>query len=528
MDSKPLMVVGATGYVGGRLVPRLLESGYRVRALVRSIPKLQCRPWGRHPLLEMVQGDVLDRDSLIRCAAGCRAAFYLVHSMTSAQKGFAEADRKSAENMVQAAVEGGLERIIYLGGLGKEDEPSLSEHLKSRHEVGRVLQAGPVPATVLRAAMILGSGSASFEILRYLVDRLPAMLTPRWVHTPVQPIAITNVLNYLQGCLEHDETTGQVYDIGGPDVLTYAKLIQIYAEVAGLPRRRIISVPFLSPHLSSLWINLVTPLPASIARPLAEGLATQVVCQDNRIRSILPCQLLDCRRTIQLALQKTQQHCIETCWSDAGSMLPPEWTACGDAPYAGGTILECGYRVRLKATPQEVWEPLVRIGGETGWYFANALWGVRGWLDRLVGGAGHYRGRRHPTELYVGDALDFWRVLEVEAPRHLLLLAEMKMPGEAVLEFRITTPTPGETELEQLSRFVPRGLAGPAYWYALYPFHEWVFHGMLRAMAQAVGKPIVRGPERFTPKLQVACRMVPGNQGETGKTAPEKPVRPRH
>lgn len=508
-SSRPVLVIGATGYVGGRLVPMLLELGYRVRALVRSVAKLRCRPWGAHPLLEIVQGDVLDIDSLEKGARGCWAAFYLVHSMSSAFGKFAQADRISAQNLAQAASKAGLERIIYLGGLGEESDPALSEHLRSRHEVGRILKAGQVPVTILRSAMILGSGSASFEILRYLVDRLPVMLTPKWVDTPVQPIAIRNVLNYLSGCLESEETSGQSFDIGGPEVLSYRKMIEIYSQVAHLSKRRIIPLPFLSPRLSALWIHLITPLPATIARPLAEGLATRVVCRDERIKSIIPQKLLNCRETIELALEKTEQQRIETCWSDAGALLPPEWTYCGDARYAGGTILECGYRIRLRARPEEIWEPIIRIGGTTGWYYGNTLWSLRGWLDLLAGGVGPARGRRHPKELYVGDALDFWRVLEVDRPHHLMLLAEMKVPGEAILEFKISPTGSDETELSQLARFMPRGLAGFTYWYSLYPFHGLIFGGMLREIARAVGRPVVMGPERFTPAIGHACPVDP-------------------
>ena len=508
-ESKPVLVIGATGYVGGRLVPRLLEAGYRVRAMGRSPAKLKCRPWAAHSEAELAEGDVLDRDSLKKAARGCSAAYYLVHSMVSGGSQFAEADRTSARNMVEAAAEGGLERIIYLSGLGSHEDPSLSEHLRSRHEVEAILRSGPVPVTVLRSAMILGSGSASFEMLRYLTDRLPVMLTPKWVHTLVQPIAISNVLGYLEACLEHDETIGQVFDIGGPEVVSYEKLIEIYTEVAGLSKRKIIPLPFLTPHLSALWIHLLTPVPASIAQPLAEGLATEVVCRNSRIRLLIPEKLLDCRETVRRALDKTEQARVDTCWSDAGALAPPEWTYCGDADYAGGTILECGYNIRLKAAPEEVWQPIVRIGGQNGWYYADSLWGIRGWLDRFVGGAGLRRGRRHPSELYVGDALDFWRVLEVEAPYHLMLLAEMKLPGEAILEFKITSLADGVTELRQLSRFLPKGLAGLAYWYSLYPFHELIFGGMLKTIADAVKKPVLRGPERFTPKIQHACRINP-------------------
>jgi uncharacterized protein YbjT (DUF2867 family) len=508
MERKPVLVTGATGYVGGRLVPQLLSSGYRVRVIGRSLSKLRCRPWAADPNIELAEADVLDEETLARAAEGCWAAFYLVHSMNPRTKDLARTDRGAALNMVKAAAAARLRRIVYLGGLGSDD-PSLSEHLRSRSEVGRILQSGPVPATFLRAAMILGSGSASFEILRYLVERLPVMTTPRWVRTPVQPIAIRNVLHYLQGCLEHDEVEGGTFDIGGPDVLTYHSLMQIYAEEAGLPRRWIIPVPVLTPRLSSYWIHLVTPVPASLARPLTEGLRIPVVCQDNRIQSIIPQTLLSCREAIRLALEKVKQQRIDTCWTDAGVLQVPEWSYCGDAPYAGGTVLECGYRALLKASPDEVWKPIKGIGGARGWYFADCLWRLRGMMDRLAGGVGLRRGRRHPDELYAGDALDFWRVLEVEDRRRLLLLAEMKLPGEAILEFQIHSSGDDRTEIQQLSRFLPRGLFGILYWYALYPLHQGIFKGMMKRMALAVGRPILAGPERFAPGRHHVCSFDP-------------------
>jgi uncharacterized protein YbjT (DUF2867 family) len=507
MRSEPVLVMGSTGYVGGRLIPQLLAAGYRVRALGRSLKKLTCRPWANHPALELAQGDVLELTSLEEAARGCWAAFYLVHSMVAAPDKYTEADRLGAQNMVRAAAAAGLNRIIYLGGLGKPEDPNLSEHLRSRAEVATILQSGPTPATFLRAAMILGSGSASFEILRYLVDRLPVMTTPTWVRNPVQPIAISNVLNYLQGCLEHDEVLGQTFDIGGPDILSYQQLFRIYAEEASLPKRLIIPVPVLTPTLSSLWIHLVTPVPSTIARPLAEGLRNPVVCQENRIRDIIPQKLLTCRETIRLALEKTKMQQVDTCWTDASASIPPEWVYCGDATYAGGTILECGYRIRLQATPTEVWTPIVSLGGDNGYYFGNVLWKLRGGVDRLLGGIGFRGGRRHPTKLNVGDALDFWRVLEVEPERRLMLLAEMKVPGEAILEFTITPLGPNLVELRELSRFLPRGLGGILYWYSVYPLHQYVFGGLLQALAQKIGRPIVSGPERFTPKLPQACPM---------------------
>jgi uncharacterized protein YbjT (DUF2867 family) len=506
MTIKPVLVTGSTGYVGGRLVPKLLDSGYPVRASGRSIAKLKARPWAKHPLVELAKGDVLDFESLKEAAQGCRAAFYLVHSMVADPKGFAETDRTAAQNMVRAAAAAGLEHIIYLGGLGVTEDPRLSQHLRSRQEVAEILQAGPVPTTFLRAAMILGSGSASFEILRYLVDRLPVMITPRWVHNPVQPIAIRNVLNYLQGCLEHPETRGQTFDIGGPEVMTYRQLFDIYAEEAHLRRRLIIPVPVLTPALSSYWIHLVTPVPASIARPLAEGLSNPVVCRDNRIRDIIPQELLDCRQTIRLALERVKQQEIDTCWTDAGATVPPEWTYCGDTAYAGGTILESCYSVQIQATPEEVWQPIIKMGGDTGYYFGNSLWRLRGWLDRLLGGIGFRAGRRHPLELRVGDALDFWRVLEVEPPHRLLLLAEMKLPGEAVLDFLLTPQGEGRVELKQTARFLPRGLGGIIYWYSLVPFDRWIYRGMSGALAAAVGKPVVKGPEPCGPGTRKSTR----------------------
>lgn len=500
--------MGATGYVGGRLVPRLLASGYRVRVAGRSVSKLRCRPWGQHPEIEVVQADVLDSDSLSHAAAGCRAAFYLVHSMNPQTTDFAKTDRTGAYNMVKAAAAAGLDRIIYLGGLGTDD-PHLSKHLKSRIEVAEILQNGPVPATFLRAAMILGAGSASFEILRYLVERLPVMTTPKWVRTPAQPIAIRNVLTYLQGCLEKDEVKGRTFDIGGPDVLTYQELMGIYAEEAGIPKRRIIPVPLLTPKLSSYWIHLVTPVPAALARPLTEGLKNPVVCRENSIRAVIPQRLLSCREAIRLSLERVQQERIDTCWSDAGAPAVPEWTYCGDASYAGGTILESGYRVVVEQTPEAVWRIVKGIGGRRGWYFAEFLWRLRGMIDKLAGGVGLRRGRRHPDELLPGDALDFWRVLEMEEQRRLLLLAEMKLPGEALLEFRISPVGENRTEILQLSRFLPRGLLGMAYWYGLYPFHQWIFKGMVREIARATGKPLLAEPERFAPGRHHVCTLDP-------------------
>jgi uncharacterized protein YbjT (DUF2867 family) len=507
MDDKPILVTGGTGYVGGRLIPRLLEAGHRVRAMARSPERLYCRPWGRHPGLEVVAGDALERGAFIHAAEGCGAAYYLIHSM-NAQKGkFASADRTAAENMVAAAEANRVTRIIYLGGLGEKDHEALSRHLQSRHEVERILQSSAVPITNLRAAMILGSGSASFEMLRYLVDRLPVMITPRWVQTPCQPISIRNVLDYLAGCLSVPATAGETLDIGGPDVVTYRDLIHIYAEEAGLRKRIILPVPVLTPWLSAKWVHLVTPIPASIAQPLAEGLSIPVVCRDNRIRKMIPVNLTGSRETIRRALERVRQEQVDSCWFDGRGILPPEWTTCGDAAYAGGTVLRGGHRIVLAASAEEVWQTIQRIGGRNGWYFAQPLWRLRGMMDRFVGGPGLRRGRRDPEHLRVGDGLDFWRVVALEPPRRMLLLAEMKAPGDALLEFALHAEGPDRTALDMVSRFLPRGVAGLAYWYALLPAHQWLFEGMLRAVAHRTGKEVLEGPRKVSVEAPVACRL---------------------
>ena len=512
MRNKPVLVSGATGYVGGRLVPLLLEAGYRVRVAGRSLAKLQSRSWAKHPHLDMAEADFMDYPSLKKAAEGCWAAFYLVHSMNHRNEDFARADRTAAENMARAASAGGLERIVYLGGLGIEGK-TLSKHLASRTEVARILQAGDVPTTFLRAAMILGSGSASFEMMRYLVERLPVMITPRWLHNPVQPIAIRNVLGYLKGCLEHEETLGGTFDIGGPDVLSYKQLMEIYAETAGLKKRLIIPVPILSPRLSAYWIHLITPVPSHIAKPLAGGLRNPVVCRENHIQSIIPQRLLDCRETVSLALGKVREQCVDTCWADAGAVAYPEWAECGDAPYAGGTVLESGYRVSLDAAPDQLWNIIVRIGGHNGWYCAKILWAFRGLLDRLVGGMGLRRGRPEPDRLKAGDPVDFFRVITLREPEQLTLISEMKLPGEAILEFTLYALPKGGTELQQLSRFLPRGISGMLYWYILYPFHQYVFKGMLRGIARSAGSRILEGPDRFAPRLPHVCRIDPTKSG---------------
>jgi hypothetical protein len=333
------------------------------------------------------------------------------------------------------------------------------------------------------------------------------MITPRWVRTPCQPISIRNVLDYLEGVLQAPETIGETLDIGGPDILNYRDLIQIYAEEAGLRKRLIIPVPVLTPWLSAKWVNLVTPVPASIAQPLAEGLSIPVVCKENRIRDMVPIELNDSRATIRTALERIRQEEVDTCWFDAGGALPPEWTTCGDADYAGGTILRSGHRIVLEAGAEEVWKAVQKIGGRTGWYFAQPLWQLRGILDWFVGGPGLRRGRRDAVELRVGDGLDFWRVVALEPPHRLLLLAEMKAPGDALLEIRIKPEGERRVGLEMVARFLPRGLAGLGYWYSLVPAHKWLFEGMLRNVARFTGKPVLEGPLTIAAEDPVVCKL---------------------
>ena len=502
----PILVTGGTGYVGGRLIPLLLNRGYPVRAMARSPQRLLSRSWGCHPALSVVAGNALDRESFIKAGKGCKTAYYLIHSMNAHRGRFAEADRKAAENMVACAQHHCMQRLIYLGGLGDKEHADLSPHLRSRHEVEAILKKGRVPVTILRAAMILGSGSASFEMLRYLAERLPVMITPRWLKTPCQPIAITNVLDYLAGCLSVRQTMGRTLDIGGPDILDYHGLIDIYCRVAGLRKRLILTVPVLTPWLSAKWIHLVTPVPASIAQPLAEGLAVPVVCQDDTIRDWLPVPLISCEQAIRTALRRVQQEQVDTCCFDAGGRLPPEWTTCGDADYAGGTVMRRGYRIAFEGDALTVWEGIEAIGGRNGWYFAQPLWRLRGLLDRMAGGPGLMRGRRHSQELRIGDALDFWRVVAHEPPRRLLLLSEMAVPGDALLEFRIHAEGRGRLRLEIVPRFLPQGLAGMVYWYGMLPIHDWLFKGLLVKIARKYGTSFTGPPEIFPVGKNIECK----------------------
>ncbi len=503
----PVLVTGATGYIGGRLVPALLSRGQTVRALGRSLEKLGCRPWAAHPRCELAQGDVLDEAALRQAMDGCRAAYYLVHSMQPGNGDFREKDRRAAQTFAKAAEAAGLRRIVYLGGITQEGE-ALSKHLASRAEVARIFMDSAVDFTGLRAAQILGSGSASFELIRYVVERLPIMVTPRWVNTEAQPIAVGDALGYLMGVLDHPEAVNREFDIGGPDIVTYRQLFDLYADVAGLRRRLIISLPYFTPQLSSYWIGLVTPIPPALGRPLILGMKNRVVCHDDAIRQLVPFEPKGVRETLEMAVNRVAEQTVETCWSDAGWTTPPEWLTCGDAGYAGGDVLGEAFAITVAAPPAEVWREVTAIGGENGWYCANFLWKLRGWMDRLIGGPGLRRGRRHPTQLQVGDALDFWRVLALEENTRLLLLAEMKAPGDALLEFTLRPAGENRTELVQTSNFLPRGLLGLAYWWATFPAHLYIFRTTLANIAKQMDAEVLSGPTWVTREQgRSACKI---------------------
>lgn len=471
-------VVGASGYIGARLVPRLLAEGHSVRCVVRTPRKLRDRPWRSDPRVEVVQSDLSEAGSLAEHLRGCDAAFYLVHGMHDGAD-FAARDREMAASFAAAAAAAKVGRIIYLGGLGS-DRDDLSPHLASRRDVEAVLAAGPTPVTVFRAAMIIGSGSASFEILRYLTERLPLMVTPRWVRTECQPIAVRNVLHYLVRALGVAETSGRVLEIGGPAVTTYEQLIQLTAEARGLPRRLIIPVPLLTPRLSALWIHLVTPIGARMARPLAEGLRNRVVVTDPAAAALMPQPLLSARDAIRIAFDAEARMDVESSWSSAGPIA-------GDPDWSGGDVYQDSREAVIDAPPDRVFDVVLRLGGREGWFRYNRLWRLRGWLDRLAGGPGMARGRRHPHSLYWGDTLDFWRVVELERAQRLTLRAEMRVPGDAVLDFELAPANADATRttLTQTARFRPRGLSGLAYWYAVLPFHKPVFDGLFAGIKNA-------------------------------------------
>jgi uncharacterized protein YbjT (DUF2867 family) len=475
-----ILVMGATGYIGGRLTPRLAEAGHEVRCLTRRPEQLAGVDWAAS--VEIFRGDALDRPTLDEPFAGVDVIYYLVHSIGTGAA-FEESDRRAAQNTAAAAAAAGVGRIVYLGGLVPQGEAS--PHLASRAEVGQIFLDGAVPAVVLQAGVIIGSGSASFEMLRYLTERLPVMVTPRWVDSRVQPIAVRDVLSYLLGALDLAPGTDRRFDIAGPDIVSYRELMQRYAEVAGLKKRVIVPVPFLSPWLSSHWINIVTPVPKAIAQPLIESLRNDAVAREHDIEELIPLDLCPFDEAVRLALDRIKHAEVVTRWSGASWPGAPSNPMPTDPDWSGGTAYRDDRDLLVDAAVEDLWWAVEGIGGDRGWYSFPLAWGVRGLLDRLVGGVGLRRGRRDPDRLWVGDAVDFWRVEAIERPRLLRLRAEMRLPGLAWLEFTITDGPDGGTELHQHALFLPRGLAGQVYWWAISPFHGIVFGSMIANLAKA-------------------------------------------
>lgn len=500
-QARLILVTGATGYIGGRLVPRLLEAGYRVRCLVRDARRLQGRPWSEQ--VEVVEGDATRPETLPPAMAGVWAAYYFIHSLSDTPE-YRERDMAVARSFSQAAKAAGVARIIYLGGLG-DPAADLSTHLRSRQETGAALAEAGVPVTEFRAAIVVGSGSLSFEMIRHLTERLPVMICPRWVFTRIQPIAIGDVLSYLVAALGTPESAGRVIEIGGADVVSYGDMMRGYARARGL-RRWLIPVPVLTPHLSAHWVNWMTPVNAGIVYPLIEGLRNEVVVRDDAARHIFPDIVpLGYDAALHLALANLEAGQVETSWTDGlasscGDVRPVELSS------EEGMQIE-RRQVLVAARPADVYAVFSGIGGDRGWFYADWLWRLRGIADRLVGGPGFRRGRRHPDDVRAGDALDFWRVEAVEPGRLMRLHAEMKLPGEAWLQFEAQPRGDGQTLLTQTAFMATKGLFGLLYWYSMYPFHGAIFGNMARAIGERAedraGTPSTPGGARRLPETGV-------------------------
>lgn len=473
-----ILVTGATGYVGGRIVQPLLDAGYQVRVLVRDPHRLQGRAWVDH--VDIAVGDVLKPETLGPAMAGIDAAYYFIHSMSDSAE-FHQRDVMAARHFAQAARQAGVRRLIYLGGLG-DPNADLSQHLRSRHQTGEALRQAGVPVTEFRSAIIVGSGSISFEMIRNLTERVPLMICPRWVYTRIQPISIGDVLDYLVSALHVPESANEIIEIGGADTLTYAAMLLGYARARGL-KRFLIPVPVLTPFLSSYWVHWMTPVHASIARPLIEGLRNEVIVRDSKARRLFPhIKPVDYATAVRMALDRLESGEIETSWTDAlvtsqGNRPPVVLTQ------QEGMIIE--QRQHRVAVPAEVvFRLFTGLGGERGWLSLNWAWRLRGMVDRLVGGVGFRRGRRHPDHLRVGDALDFWRVEAIQPGRLLRLRAEMKVPGRAWLQFEARPQSAENTLLVQTAFFAPKGLTGLLYWYLLYPIHALIFSRLIQEIAR--------------------------------------------
>ncbi|WP_104159984.1 SDR family oxidoreductase [Arthrobacter sp. ZGTC212] len=485
-ESQRVLVTGATGYIGGRLVPLLLQDGHKVRVLVRSPDKLHDVPW--HDDVEIIQGDLADKDSVAEAMQGIDTVYFLVHSMASG-KGFASQEERIAHIVADAAAEAGVQRIVYLGGLHPEGE--LSPHMRSRTEVGRILLEGKVPAVVYQAGVVIGSGSASFEMIRHLTETLPVMPAPSWVRRKIEPIAIRDVLHYLVRAVDLPADVNRTFDIGSREVLTYAEIMNGYAEEAGLPRRRIYALPLPAPRLAGMWVALVTPIPRSMSLPLVESLQHDAVSKEHDIDQFVAEPnggRTGYQEAVKRALGKEKRGEVETTWAsaspsadDASSPLPT------DPNWAGQTVYVDSRQRRSSVAPEHVWKVIEGIGGKNGWYSLPMAWAIRGVLDKTVGGAGLTRGRRNPTTLFTGDVVDWWRVELLERGSLLRLRAEMRVPGKAWLELRVD-PDGGGSLYRQRAIYFPKGLAGKLYWWLIAPFHGLIFPSMAKNIIKNASK----------------------------------------
>lgn len=481
-----ILLTGATGYIARRLLPVLLEEGHEVVCCLRDKARFDMESFASSKL-SVVEVDFLKKETLSAVPHDIDAAYYLIHSMATTTGDFTSLEAAAAQNFTETIRRTAAQQVVYLSGIVNEDH--LSRHLRSRHNVEQILSSGPVPLTTLRAGIIVGSGSASFEIIRDLVEKLPLMIAPRWLHTSCQPIAIRNVIQFLAGVLLRPHTYRQSYDIGGPDILTYKQMLLQFADVRGL-KRRIWVVPVMTPRLSSYWLYFVTSTSYTLARNLVDSMKVEVVCRPNNLAQMLGIELIPYKKAIAMAFDKIEQNEVVSSWKDA---LTSHILNGGIARHIEVPVNGCFKDVqKMRVTdPSAVLERIWSIGGATGWYYGNWMWGLRGWLDKLVGGVGLRRGRRSPTRIYAGDALDFWRVLLASREqRRLLLYAEMRLPGEAWLEFSINK----DNVLEQTATFRPLGLWGRLYWYAMLPFHAFIFKGMIRRIVQ--GQPPHNTPLR--------------------------------
>ncbi|TFD46472.1 SDR family oxidoreductase [Cryobacterium sp. TMT1-2-1] len=499
MTSRRVLVTGATGYIGGRLVPLLLEAGFTVRVLVRSPQKLTDVPWAGQ--VEIVRGDLADPGSLREACADVDVLYYLVHSM-GARGDFEATERTAAENVAAAAAAAGVSRIVYLGGL-HPDTDTLSPHLRSRAEVGRILLASGVPTAALQAGVVIGSGSTSFEMIRHLTDVLPYMPAPKWVRNRIQPIAVRDVLYYLVAAAGLPADVNRTFDIGGPDVLRYGQMMNGYALEAGLRQRPIAALPVLTPWLASQWVNLVTPIPRNLAIPIIASLQYDCVVHERDIDTYIPRpegDLTGYRRAVRLALGRMQGGEVETSWRNASIEGASSNPLPSDPDWAGHLVYTDLRQKRTRAKPEALWRVIEGIGGENGWYSFPLAWAVRGWMDKVVGGVGLRRGRRDPDRLHTGDALDFWRVERIDRGRFLRLRAEMRVPGRAWLELSVEPTDDGGALYRQRAIFFPRGLGGRLYWWSILPFHGIIFRGMANRVTEEAAAEGSR-PGEVTPEL---------------------------